>query len=100
MRVVVLADKSRRKISSLLLVSPGTRLVAFDPNATNRELAEIEPLKELSFPGLPAESTEMRVVVLLDKSRRNKSPALLVSPGTRLVALDSNVTNCPLAEMK
>ncbi|MGL5060983.1 MAG: hypothetical protein ACRC62_13495, partial [Microcoleus sp.] len=52
------------------------------------------------FPGLPAESTEMQVVVLVEVSRRKMSLPLLVSPGTRLVASDENATNRPSAEME
>ena len=91
--VVVLLDKSRRKISLLLLVSPGTRLLASDVNTTNRPLSETEGEKELPVAPVPVAETETRVVVLVDKSRTKMSLLLLVSPGTRLVASDVNTTN-------
>src|SRR6476620_10576419 len=75
-------------------------LEASEENATNLRSAEMEGKKEYPFPGLPAESTETRVVVLVNKSRTKMSSLLLVSPGTRLVELDKNATNRPSAEME
>jgi hypothetical protein len=39
-------------------------LEAKEVNATNRPSAEMEGKKEELFPGLPAESTETRVIVI------------------------------------
>jgi hypothetical protein len=100
--VVVLVNKSRKKMSLfrtglLLLVSPATRLEAKESNATNRPSAEMEGELEKLFAGLPAESTEMLVVVLVNKSRTKMSYLMF---GNRLEAKDANATNLPSAEME
>ncbi len=53
---------SRTKISTPSLVSPATKLVAIDSNATYLPSAEIEGYQEHSFPSVPSEATETRVV--------------------------------------
>src|SRR4028118_1831715 len=80
-RVVVWVSLSRTKRFGSSLVAPGTMLEALEENATNRPSAEMEVLKPLA--GLPAESTEARVVVLVSRSRTRMPPLLLVAPGTR-----------------
>jgi hypothetical protein len=62
--VVVLVDKSRTKMSPLLLVSPGTSSEAADANATNRPSAEMEGRLEKALARSPVELTETRLIVI------------------------------------
>lgn len=66
MRLVVLVSLSRTKISELLLVSPGTKLVAVDSKAMKWPSAEIAGLIEKRSPSLPNELIEMRVRIVFN----------------------------------
>ncbi len=63
-------------MSGTLLVSPLTKLVAGESNATKRPLAEIEESPEKSLPWVPLEATETRVVVLAVGALRSWPNAL------------------------
>jgi hypothetical protein len=91
-----LNERSRRKVSNLLLVSFGTRLLAIEANATHRPFALISGVQLPSFPWTPALLTLTRVVVLPTRSRTKMSNAWFVSPETRLLPRDMNVTYRPL----
>jgi hypothetical protein len=67
-RVVMPVFRSRTKMSSTPLVSPGTRLEANVPNATKRPLALIDGRPLSAFPSFPALSTLTRVVVPVFRS--------------------------------
>ena len=74
-RCVVPACQSRRNTSVVPLVSPGTRFVAFEENATYRPLALIVALL-LSLLRLvwdPVLDTSIRRVVPASRSRRKTS---------------------------
>src|SRR5438874_1644352 len=85
-RTVCPVLRSCTKTSRYSFVSPATRLVANDWKATTRPVAEIEGLKLLSLPWLPAESTDTRTVCPVFRSCTKMSVAAFVSPATRLVA--------------
>ncbi len=90
-RVVVPAWRSRRKTSEVPLVSPGTRLLADDWNATKRPSPLIAGAGSWELPALPwapAELTLTREDAGLWRSRTNTSVVALVSPATRSVATE------------
>src|SRR3990172_7403331 len=61
-RLVVPVCRSRTNTSYATFVSPVTRLLANDVNATYRLSAESDGSNEKSFPCAPPEDTEMRLV--------------------------------------
>jgi hypothetical protein len=65
------------------LVSPGTRFVASEANATYRPFALITGLALSPLPGRPLLDTLTRVVTPRRTSRTKMSKNSLVSPGTR-----------------
>ncbi len=72
-------------------------MVAFEAKTTSvpsalRDPGELEPL-----PWVPSVATLSRVVVRATRSRTKTSAALLVSPGTRLVANEPKATSVPSA---
>jgi hypothetical protein len=67
--VVVPVSRSRTKISLIPLVSPVTRLVAADSNATYRQSDEKEETDESPSPINPVQLFETRYVVLVWRSR-------------------------------
>ena len=92
-----------------MFVSPGTRLVAIESNATRRPSALIrapnaEPPRMpgptlCPFASAPVLSTLTRSVVPVSRSWTNTSGTPLVSAGTRLAAAESNVTSRPSSLM-
>jgi hypothetical protein len=66
--------------------SPATRLDAELSNAISRPSAEMQPLRLISSPSAPAESTLIRSVVPDRRWRTNTSANPFASPGTRLEA--------------
>ena len=88
-------SRSRTKTSEAPLVSPVTRLLAVELKATKRSspLNVVKPPPPL--PRLPALSTLIMVVAPVWRSCTKSSETLLVSPVTRLVALDRNPTKRP-----
>src|SRR5581483_4016880 len=87
------------KVSETPFVSPGTRLDADELNTTTCPLAEIAAKPLPAFAWAPVDETLTRVVIPVCRSRTNTSCAPLVSPGTRLDAVESNSTYRPSAEM-
>src|SRR5437762_4951613 len=79
------------------LVSPATRLVAYDSKATKRPSALIEGLPLEPLPSVPALLTLTRSVVPVHRSRTNTSCHPLVSPATRLVESEVKATKRPSA---
>lgn len=71
------------KISVLALVSPETRLVALDLNATRVPSGEIAGPRELPLLWLPAAPMDMRVIAPEVRLFKKRSDVELVSPGTR-----------------
>src|SRR4051812_19447776 len=88
----------RTNPSVMPLVSPATRVVAGDWNATDRPSAEILAAPPPLLPWAPLEDTLIRLIVPAVRSRTNASIAPLVSPVTRLVAVELKATNRPSAE--
>lgn len=68
----------------VLLVSPAVRLAASEVNAMYRPSALIDVLSLERSAWVPSVATLTRLVVRACRSRRKTSPAVLVSPGTRL----------------
>src|SRR5512138_3674940 len=99
MREVVPVCRSRTNRSFTPLVSPVTRLVAIEPNATNLPFPEREGEEDAPFPWLPELFFETRVVVPACRSRTKISFAAFVSPVTRLVDGESNATYLPFDEI-
>src|SRR3954451_8697107 len=96
--VVVPVCVSRRKTSSLLLVSSGVRLVEALRNTTNRPVVLSDDAVDALSPGpVPAWFTLISDVVLELMSRRNTSVLLLVSLATRFDESLWNDTNSPSA---
>ena len=73
--------------------SPGTKLEAFDKNATKRPSALTTGCWLVLLPIVPDDDELTSVVVLLTRSRSKTSGTPLVSPETRLEAYDANTTN-------
>jgi hypothetical protein len=98
-RSVAPVRRSWTKASGTPFVSPGTRFVAELPKTTNRPSAESAgpPLAPLGW--VPTESTLIRSVVPVMRSRTKMSSTPFVSPGTRFVARLPNATNRPSAEI-
>src|SRR2546428_83045 len=99
-RLVLPVLRSRTKTSLTVFVSPPTRLVATELNATKRPLAEIDGTKLAPFSCAPWESTLTRLVLPALRSRTNTSLAPFVSPPTRLVAIELKATKRPSAEIE
>ncbi len=68
MRVVVPAVRSRTKTSRLALVSPATRLVAWEEKLTKRPFPEIAGSKQLLFGSTPAVESETRSMAPVSRS--------------------------------
>src|SRR5262245_65835346 len=90
--IVPIQGRSARKTSALVLVSPLTRFVARDANATYRPSALITASRARLSASAPRLLTSTRVVAPVVRSLTNTSPTPLVSPGTRLDASDTKVT--------
>src|SRR5947207_13037096 len=96
--VVVLVCVSRRKTSSLVLVSSGVRSLAALRNTTYRPVVVSDDAVDALFPGpVPAWFTLISVVVLELISRRKTSVLLLLSLVTKLDESLWNDTNSPSA---
>src|SRR5438552_3772355 len=98
-RLVLPAFRSRTNTSLAPFVSPPTRLLALDRNATKRPSAEIGAAKLSPLACAPWELTLTRVVLPVLRSRTKTSPTVFVSPPTRVVAVESKVTKRPSAEV-
>ena len=104
-RVVMPVQRSWTKTSTLLLVSPATRLLASEEKATTRPSALMAgldrmPMKPLGpLPSCPRLLTLTRSVLPVRRSRTKMSAVSFVSPGTRSVARDENATNRPSGVM-
>ena len=98
-RSVVSLSRSWTKMSALPLVSPATRLLARDVNATKRPSALMASIPLLLFPWVPSLATLTRSVVSVTRSRTKTSNSSLVSPATRLLASELNATKRPSALM-
>lgn len=85
-------NRSWRKTSPTPLLSPGTRLVDNESNATKRPSTLISGCWLRLFPCVPSLATLARSVVPVWRSRTKTSGEPLVSPGTRLQALDRKAT--------
>src|SRR6266545_3841551 len=96
-RVVWPVWRSWTKASTSGLVSPGTRLVAPETNATNRPVALIAGRALPSLAWVPSEARLTRVVSPAWRSRTKTSPKAFVSSGTRLAAEVSKATKRPSA---
>jgi hypothetical protein len=100
-RVVAPVDRSCTNTSRLPLVSPGTRFVANDSNATLVPSPLIagpsSALELLPLAWFPALSTLTRVIALVAEFTTKTSPVLFVSPGTRSVPAASKATRLPSA---
>jgi len=83
----------------LPLVSPGTRSVAWEKNATVRPSAEIESNQEKPLACAPSESTETRAVSPVCR-RGRRCPGTNGVAGTKLLAREGNVTYRPSAEVE
>src|SRR4051812_25846339 len=94
-RAVVAVLIVRVKESPLLLVSPDTRLVALLWNTTTSPLLLAPGRNDVPLAWTPPAPTLIRVVVAPDRLRWKMSSAALVSPATRLVADEANVTTLP-----
>jgi hypothetical protein len=81
------------------LVSPATRFEARLSRITRRPFAEIAAEPERLFAWAPLERTFARATLPVWRSRTKTSPSPLVSPGTRLVALERKATMRPSAEI-
>ena len=78
--------------SSVLLVSAVTRFDASDVNATRLPSSLMLGWMLRLFAWVPAVATLTRTVAPACRSRRKMSGCPFVSPGTRLVALETNAT--------
>src|SRR5438445_6238564 len=99
-RLVLPALRSRTNTSLAPFVSPPTRLLALDRNATKRPSAEIGAAKLSPLACAPWELTLTRVVLPVLRSRTKTSPTAFVSPPTRLVAVESKATKRPSTEIE
>src|SRR5690606_34511413 len=93
--VVSLGPRRWTNTSKVSLVSPGTRVEARDWNATKRPSALMRPSQLVACTCAPSLATDTRSTCLASRSNTNTSGWRFVSPGTRLVARDSNTTNRP-----
>ena len=87
--------RSKTKASRWPFVSPSTRFVAADVNATRRPSPLIEGESLPPFAFAPASPTLTRVVVFAWRSRTKTSLTSFESPATRFVADEENATNRP-----
>src|SRR6266516_4102455 len=90
-------SRSRTNTSSNPFVSPGTRFVAREVNATKRPSALTDGSRLKPSACLPLLLTLTRSVSPLARSRTKTSIAALVSPPTRLAAIESKATTSPSA---
>jgi hypothetical protein len=97
-RLVHPINRSWTNTSRNTLVSPGTRFVESDTNATYRPSAEMDGAQLAPFPSTPLRSTLTRVVTPATRSRTNTSSTPLVSPPTRFRAEDLKATYRPSAD--
>jgi hypothetical protein len=99
---VVFALRSRMKTSETPFVSPSTRFVAAEVNATLVPSAEIdeEVLSPLPSTGGEPPPTLTRLVVCVVRSRTKTSETPFVSPSTRFDATESKATYRPSAEIE
>src|SRR5882672_6146779 len=79
-------------------VSPATRFVDWEGNATKRPSHEIDENQLTEFPSAPDESTLARSVVPVHRSWTKMSELPFVSPATRSGASLMNATNRPSAD--
>src|SRR2546422_463512 len=98
-RLVLPALRSRANTSLAPFVSPPTRLLALDRNATNRPSAEIGAAKLSPLACAPWELTLTRLVLPVFRSRTTTSPTPFVSPCTSWAADDPKTTKRPSAEV-
>ena len=98
-RWVVRFTRSRTKTSIRPLVSPATKLVAPETNATNRPSAEIVPLELVSLPSMPVFDTLTRSIAPVWRSCTNTSDCTLISPLTKFSLELLNTTNLPSGEI-
>src|SRR5688572_16052275 len=84
-------------MSFAAFVSPVTKLVDKEPNATKLPSSLIAGVDEVPFPCWPALLTETRNVCDVCRSRTKMSSRAFVSPTTRLVDDDTKATNRPSA---
>src|SRR5262245_21345410 len=84
--VVVPAERLRRKMSLVWLVSGAARLLAVLRKATRLPSLLIDSWSDDALPTVPDPLTLTRVVALAVSSNTKMSAALLVSPETRLLA--------------
>ena len=94
-RSVVLAVRSRTKISLCPLVSFATKLVALLLKVIYRPSSLIESKLAWLLAWVPLVATLIRSVVLAVRSRTKISREPLVSFATRLLAIDSKATYLP-----
>ena len=99
-RVVTPAWRSRTKTSATPFVSPLTKLLAQEVNATYLPSPETTAFWLRPFACAPLELTFTRSVAPLTMSWTKMSHCPLVSEGTKLEALDLNATMPPLAEIE
>src|SRR6266536_2652886 len=90
-------SRSRTNTSWNPFVSPGTRFVAPEVNATKRPSALTDGSRLKPSACLPLLRTLTRSVSPLARSRTKTSIAALVSPPTRLAAIESKATTSPSA---
>src|SRR5439155_16786291 len=81
-RLVLPAFRSRTNTSLAPFVSPPTRLLALDRNATKRPSAEIDAAKLSPLPCAPSELTLTRVVLPVFRSGTKTTLPAAVSPTT------------------
>ena len=80
------------------LVSSALRFVASDSNTTRRPSSEIDANWLSPLLCVPSSLTLMRTIFLVVLSRTKMSRTPLVSPGTRLVAVEWKAIHRPSAE--
>ena len=95
-RLVAPATRSRTKMSLRALESLTTKFVADDWKATKRPSKLSDAPFELLFACVPSVATEILSVIPDRRSCTNTSLVKLLSPITKLDALDLNAMNCPL----
>ena len=96
---VVPVWRSRTNTSAAPLVSPGTRLVAYESKATNRPSAEIAAPELTPLPWTPPGPTLTRWVVPVWRSRTNTSRHAVGVARHQVGGVRSKATNRPSAEI-
>ncbi len=94
---VILVCRSRMYMSKVPLLSPETRLDAWDWNATYLPSALIDGLELVLSPWNPPEEIETISVTPVCRSRTYMSKVPFMSPAIRFDASDSNATYLPSA---